>query len=149
MHLGHDAVPLTLAADPRRAGVANGPAPAERFTLSNFSEETTMQHGLSRRTLMKIALLQSALVPAFALFAKGSQAAVLTPLDEHDPAARAVNFVNDGSKLNAGTPKASHLCAICVRYQGKRTDATAGCNIFAGRSVPAGGWCKVWTQRSD
>ncbi len=109
-----------------------------------------MQHEISRRDLMKGALLASALVPALGLIGKNSQAAGLTPLDPNDPAAKALSFVTDASKVDASanpTFKAGQSCATCAQYQGKPTDATAGCNIFAGHSVPAGGWCKVWVPR--
>jgi hypothetical protein len=110
-----------------------------------------MEHKISRRALMKRGLLAGALVPALVLTGKDSQAANLTPLDGNDPAAKALAFVTDASKVDAGsepTFKTGQHCAACAQYQGKETDSTAGCTIFSGHSVPAGGWCKVWTQRS-
>ena len=76
-----------------------------------------MQTKFSRRTIVKGGLTVGAFVPAFAFFAGNANAAGLPPLDVGDP------------------------------YQGKASDATAGCNIFAGHSVPAAGWCKVWAQK--
>jgi hypothetical protein len=109
-----------------------------------------MYHGISRRDLMKSALVASALVPALGLIGKKSWAADLTPLDPNDPAAKALGFVTDASKVDAAanpTFKPEQHCAACAQYQGAPTDATAACTIFAGHSVPAGGWCKAWVKR--
>jgi hypothetical protein len=116
----------------------------------NLLEETTMQREISRRDLMKSALLASSLVPALGLIGNDSRAAALTPLDPSDPMAKALGFVTDAAKVNAATSptyKAGQRCATCAQYQGKPADASAGCTIFAGHSVPAGGWCMVWAQR--
>jgi len=86
-----------------------------------------------------------------ALVGKGAQAAELTPLDPNDPLAKSLDFTNDASKVNAGanpTFKAGQRCATCAQFQGKTGDAKGPCAIFPGHSVPAGGWCKVWAQRS-
>jgi hypothetical protein len=71
-------------------------------------------------------------------------------LDVGDPTAKALGFLTDATKVDAAsnpTFKAGQKCATCAQYQGKASDATAGCNIFAGHSVPAAGWCKVWAQK--
>ena len=110
-----------------------------------------MYHGISRRELIKRALLASAFAPALGLIGKSSWAADLTPLDPSDPAAKALGFTTDASKVDASaipTFKAEQHSAACAQYQGTPTDATAGCTIFAGHSVPAGGWCKAWVKRS-
>jgi hypothetical protein len=111
-----------------------------------------MRYTLSRRDLMKHALAAGALVPALGLIGKESRAAALTPLDPNDPAAKSLGFVTDASKVDASansTFKPGQHCGTCMQYQGKPGDATAGCTIFAGHSVPANGWCKVWSQRSS
>jgi len=109
-----------------------------------------MQQKISRRALVKGGLIAGALVPALGLVARHADAAGLTPLDPNDPTAKSLGFVTDASKVNASanpTYKPGQRCATCAQYQGKATDAVAGCNIFAGHSVPGGGWCKVWAQR--
>jgi hypothetical protein len=101
--------------------------------------------------MVKRSLLAGALVPALGLIGNGADAAGLTPLDPNDPQAKSLSYVPDGSKVNAAanpTFKASQKCSTCAQYQGKASDATAGCNLFAGHSVPAAGWCKAWAQRS-
>jgi hypothetical protein len=109
-----------------------------------------MQHNISRRDLVKSGLLAGVLVPAIGLIGREARAAGLTPLDPNDPTAKALGFVTDASKVEASTNptyKAGQRCATCAQYQGKPTEATAACAIFAGHSVPAGGWCRVWAQR--
>jgi hypothetical protein len=109
-----------------------------------------MQHKISRRAMVKRSLLASALVPALGLIGNAAEADAMTPLDPSDPQAKALGFVSDASKVNAAanpTFKAGQKCDTCAQFQGKAGDATAGCNIFVGHSVPAGGWCKVWAQK--
>ena len=109
-----------------------------------------MQHEITRRSLIKSALIASALIPAIGLVANDSHADNLTPLDANDGTAKALGYVADASKVDTAahpTFKAGQRCATCAQYQGKQADATAGCTIFPGHSVPAGGWCQVWTQR--
>jgi hypothetical protein len=111
-----------------------------------------MRHEISRRDWMKRALLASALIPALGLIGRSARAqGGLTPLDPKDPQAKSLGFVTDASKVDPKafpTFKKGQHCGNCAQYQGKPTDPMAGCNIFAGHSVPAAGWCKVWVQRS-
>lgn len=105
---------------------------------------------LSRRTLVKTGLLAGVAVPLLGLPTQEVQAAALTPLDPSDPLAKAMGFTTDATKVNASanpTYKPTQKCGNCAQFQGKETDATAGCTIFAGHSVPKGGWCKVWAQK--
>jgi hypothetical protein len=104
----------------------------------------------SRRAIVKSGLIAGALLPAVGLVSREAAAAALPPLDPSDPTAKALGFVNDGSKVDAKaypTYKPTQKCANCAQFQGKPTDATAACTIFAGKSVPAAGWCQVWAQR--
>jgi hypothetical protein len=110
-----------------------------------------MQHKISRRAIVKGGLIGSALIPAFGLIGNLANAAGLPPLDPSDPTATALGFVTDATKVDASanpTYKSTQKCGTCAQFQGKAGDATAGCNIFAGHSVPAGGWCKVWAAKS-
>jgi hypothetical protein len=108
-----------------------------------------MHHRISRRELVKRGLIAGALVPAIGLIGNNAEAA-LTPLDPSDPTAKALGFETDASKVDAKanpTFKPNQKCSTCAQFQGKAGDAMAGCNIFAGHTVPAGGWCKVWAQK--
>ena len=109
-----------------------------------------MTDTISRRQAAKLALCCGALAPLLHLFANTASAADMPLLEPSDPQAKALGFVTDTSKLDAAaypTYKPGQKCSSCVQYQGKQSDATAGCNIFAGHAVPASGWCSVWTQR--
>ncbi len=109
-----------------------------------------MQHKMSRRAMVKRSLLAGALMPAMGLIGNAADAAAMPLLDPNDPQAKSLGYVADASKVNAAanpTFKAGQKCSTCAQYQGKATDATAGCNVFAGHSVPANGWCKVWAQK--
>jgi High potential iron-sulfur protein len=105
-----------------------------------------MESKISRRTLLHTVLAS----PALGLLAAGALAADLTPLDPTDPTAKSLGFVLDSSKVDAAanpTHKPEQRCGTCAQFQGKAGDKTGGCNIFAGHSVPAAGWCKVWAQK--
>src|ERR1700691_2636338 len=103
-----------------------------------------MKIGYTRRTIVKGSFMACALAPVAGLFAvSNGLAASLTPLSPSDPAAAALGFVTDASKVVVAsnpTFTPAQTCGSCAQYQGKASDATAGCNIFPGKSVPAGGW---------
>jgi len=109
-----------------------------------------MHPKISRRSMVKSGLIAGALLPAIGLVSRTACAAPLPPLDPSDPTAKALGFIADGSKVDAKkypTYKPTQKCGTCAQFQGKATDATAACTIFAGKSVPQGGWCQVWAQR--
>ena len=109
-----------------------------------------MQKPISRRTLVNYALIAGAFLPALHIGNKAA-AAALAPLDPNDPAAKALGYVSDSSKVDASanpTHKSDQTCFSCAQYQGKPGDAQGGCNIFVGKSVAPRGWCKVWAQKA-
>ncbi len=109
-----------------------------------------MQCKYSRRAIVKNGLMATAAVSALGLIGNTPAAAAdLTPLDPSDPTALSLGFVNDASKVDAGANpmyKAGQTCANCQQFQGKPGDSRGGCVLFAGKSVPAAGWCKVWRK---
>jgi hypothetical protein len=67
-----------------------------------------------------------------------------------DPAARAVGFALDATKVDrARYPEhlKGQVCRKCVQYKGGPTDAWGPCMVFAGKQVPAGGWCTSFAAR--
>jgi hypothetical protein len=109
-----------------------------------------MQRKISRRSIVKSGLIAGALLPTVGLLSTNASAASLPPLDPNDPTAKALGFVTDASKVDTKTYptfKPSEKCGTCAQFQGKAGDATAACTIFAGKSVPQGGWCQVWAQK--
>jgi len=104
---------------------------------------------ISRRGLLKGALLAFATAPAAALLTR--EAAAANPLvDPSDAQAKALGYAVDATKVDAkANPnfKAGQHCANCIQYTGKAGDAEGGCNLFPGKSVKAAGWCKVWVLK--
>ena len=109
-----------------------------------------MKNKISRRAIVKSGLIAGAFIPAMGLMVDSAAAAALPALDPADPTAQALGYTTDASKVDAkvnATYKPNQKCSTCAQYQGKAGDASAGCNIFAGKSVVAGGWCKVWAAK--
>ena len=72
-------------------------------------------------------------------------------LDEKDPQAAALGYVADATKVDKTKyPKyaAGQVCANCSLYQGKPTDASAPCTLFAGKLVAGPGWCSAWIKKA-
>src|SRR5271169_4170279 len=110
-----------------------------------------MHKTISRRTILKGGLIAGALVPALGLMTDSFAAAAMTPLDVNDPMAKGLAFAIDTTKVDDKanpTHKADQRCNNCMLYQGTAADARGGCNIFAGKSVPANGWCKSWSKKA-
>jgi hypothetical protein len=108
-----------------------------------------MSRIIVRRDFLTYALASAAVIPA--LSRADARATDLTPLDPTDSTAQALGFVTDGSKVAANanpTFKSGQHCGICAQYRGKPSDATAGCSIYQGHSVPSGGWCRAFVQRA-
>jgi hypothetical protein len=119
--------------------------------MNVFSTRGKPMHSkISRRSLVKSGLIAGAFLPAVGLMTQNAAAAALPPLDPSDPTAKALGFVADNTKVDTKTYptfKPTQKCGTCAQYQGKAGDATAACTIFAGKSVPQGGWCQVWAQK--
>jgi hypothetical protein len=109
-----------------------------------------MSSKISRRAVVQGGLIAGAFIPVLGLLANSATAAGLPPVDPTDPTAKALGFVTDSTKVVATAypaHKPNQKCGTCAQFQGKPGDATGGCNIFAGHSVPQGGWCTAWIQK--
>ncbi len=103
---------------------------------------------ISRRSLLKGALVGIAAVPAATLVTGTAQAAG-TPLAETDAQAKSLGYKADAGKVDPKanpTFKKGQHCANCIQFTGK-APADGPCNIFAGKTVKANGWCKVWVLK--
>ena len=72
-------------------------------------------------------------------------------LDEKDPQAVALGYVNDATKANkAKYPNyaAGQMCANCQLYQGKPGAVMGPCPIFGGKQVQAKGWCSAYVKKA-
>lgn len=108
-----------------------------------------MSDPISRRRVLKNALAGIAALTAVSVVPQ-SEAAALPALLPSDPVASSLGYSTDTTKVEAGTNpthKADQKCSNCVQYQGKPGDASGPCNIFAGKSVAANGWCRVWAKK--
>jgi High potential iron-sulfur protein len=100
-----------------------------------------------RRQLLKGALLGAVSVPA--LLPTDSDAAALVTLTEADPTAKALGYHVSAKTVDVKafpTYKPNQMCSTCVQLQAG-TGNERGCNLFPGKAVNVGGWCKVWVQK--
>ncbi len=70
---------------------------------------------------------------------------------EDDATAVALGYVADAAKIDAKkqpvyVPGSS--CSGCALFQGKASDVSAPCLIFAGKHVAAKGWCTGWSKKA-
>src|SRR5258707_11499893 len=110
----------------------------------------TMQNKISRRAIVKSGLIAGAFIPAMGLMVDSAAAAALPALDPADPTAQALGYTTDAAKVDAkvnATYKPNQKCSTCAQFLGKAGDATGGGNIFGGKRVVAGGWCKGWAAK--
>lgn len=105
----------------------------------------------TRRIVVKMGLFAGAAASSMALIGnRASAGPELQPLDAKEPTAVTLGFIDDASKVDpVANPmfKSGETCANCQQYQGKPGDSRGGCVLFAGKSVPAAGWCKVWRRQ--
>jgi len=83
------------------------------------------------------------------LACQDASAADLQPLKETDSLAITMNYKEDTAKVDGKKfpmHKPTQTCANCQFYQGPATGA-GPCQIFAGKSVTAKGWCQVWAVK--
>jgi hypothetical protein len=69
-------------------------------------------------------------------------------LDVKDPAAVAVGYVEDASKVDARkypTYSKGSSCENCLQLQGSAGAPYRPCMLFPGKLVAAAGWCSAWT----
>jgi hypothetical protein len=100
-------------------------------------------------TARRTFLLQ--LISGSTVLAAAQAGAQPAKVDEKDPQAVALGYVQDTAKADAKKyPKhaADQKCSTCALYQGKAGDATGACPLFAGKVVSAGGWCSAWAKKA-
>jgi High potential iron-sulfur protein len=70
-------------------------------------------------------------------------------VEETDDQAAALGYKHDTKKVDGKKfPKhdAQQHCANCSFWQGKPTDAWAGCAMFGRKHIASGGWCTAWAK---
>ncbi len=103
-----------------------------------------MSHTNRRVFLMQVAAAGSVLAAARA-------EAQAVKVDPKEPQAVALGYVVDTTKADQKKfPKHANdqKCSNCALYQGKATDAAAGCPLFGTKHVVAAGWCSAWAKKA-
>lgn len=70
----------------------------------------------------------------------------LPHLSLDDPTGKALNYTEDASKAPA-LHVAGQQCSNCNLYSGK-PNSYGPCQLFAGKSVNANGWCSGWAKET-
>ena len=104
-----------------------------------------MSSSFSRRHLLQSFTLGVPLLPLAALPIDAALAADAPLLSPDAKEAKAVNYVEDATK--AKRPVAGSTCANCGLYQGHAGAPAGPCQIFAGKTVKAAGWCSSWAPQ--
>ncbi|MDR2154041.1 MAG: high-potential iron-sulfur protein [Burkholderiaceae bacterium] len=102
-----------------------------------------------RRNFLRNTLATGGAVAAATLLAsRQTQAAEV--LSTNDPAAKALRYVTDVTKIDVSkTPtfKAGSDCGNCALYvRAQAANGQAPCGAFANKLVPATGWCMAWAK---
>ena len=93
------------------------------------------------------------LLPAATVALATSRIATAEPakLGESDPAAVALGYKHDGTKVDVKkypNYAAGRNCANCQLFQGQASDAWAPCGAVGGKLVNAKGWCLAWATKA-
>ncbi len=96
----------------------------------------------ARRALLRQAVLGLSLAPVALAVPPDANAGETPLLSEQDPAAKAVQYLEDASHAKGAESGAD--CSNCSIYS--PTGATQGtCTLFPGKLVKAKGWCNKWS----
>ena len=72
-------------------------------------------------------------------------------VSETDPTAVALGYKADATQVDKAKfakYAAGQSCSNCSFYQGKPTDAFAGCPMFGGKQVSGKGWCSAYNKKA-
>jgi len=72
-------------------------------------------------------------------------------LDEKDPQAAALGYVEDTARVDEKkfpNHAATQTCARCALGQFKTGESYANCTLFPGKQVNANGWCSAFVKRA-
>lgn len=98
-----------------------------------------------RRRVLGATAAAAVAVPVTLFLNRGAQAGEMPKLAEDDPAAAALNYVADASKVDNPARKDGAVCGNCNLYQGEAE--WGACSVFPGKSVAKAGWCVAWVGR--
>ena len=81
----------------------------------------------------------------------GQVALAQAKVDENDPQAKALGYVNDATKADKkkyANYAAGQDCAGCALYQAKAGEAWGNCALFPGKQVSAKAWCSAFAKKA-
>ena len=99
---------------------------------------------MTRRRLLRVSAISAAAVPLAALFTRSADGADAPLIAPTDPAAVAVQYVEDAAQAKAA--ESGSKCANCALYEGTPDSAQGPCSVFGGKQVKAAGWCTAWAS---
>ena len=110
-----------------------------------------MKETMTRReALRNLGLAAGTLLVARTASAADAPAA-LPHVAANDPTAIALAYHENAKSVDAKAfpnYKPEQKCSNCLQSKGKDGDAWLGCNLFPGKLVNAGGWCKVYVKKA-
>ena len=92
--------------------------------------------------LLRLVASGAAITSSTALLAQ-------TKVDEADDGAVALGYKHDGATVDTKKypqHKPEQKCNNCQFWQGKPTDAFAGCSMFGRKQIAAAGWCLAYKK---
>jgi len=104
---------------------------------------------IARRKFLQLSAVAAA--GCFVQPGREARADDLPHLTVDDPMAKAMKYTHDASTVDAASrnnPAPDQTCANCALIQGVDGDEWRPCQIFAGKSVAAKGWCSVWAPKA-
>ena len=102
--------------------------------------------GNARRALLKSLLAAPGLL---LVRTPGLAEAPLPKVSESDPAAKALAYHHDADSIDpSAIPQrgSDEYCRNCNFLKGEEGQEWRPCEIFPGRRVNAGGWCRTWAR---
>lgn len=72
-------------------------------------------------------------------------------LDEKDPAAGALGYINDATKVDKAkyaNYASGQNCGNCALYLGAAGSAQGGCPLYPGKNVAAVAWCSAYAKKT-
>ncbi|MFO1425488.1 MAG: high-potential iron-sulfur protein [Steroidobacteraceae bacterium] len=107
---------------------------------------------ITRRKLLGASLLGLPAIPVVVETAFAADAAKALPeLKADEPAAKALGYNADSTKVDEkANPmhKAGQQCSNCLQWAEKTAVPLGKCNLFPGKLVKSGGWCKVYVKKA-
>ena len=100
-------------------------------------------HDSSRRRFLVRTAVGAAMLPLLGKLATQRAAAALPPLPLTNAQAKALNYVEDATKVTSATFKPGSNCENCSFF----TADTGACAIFPGFAVAPKGWCSGWALK--